>query len=97
MGPSSAIVIRAVKDVDGTQVARSLRVSTKSVYQWRRAWRVGGGAALASKGLVGSPCNLDEAQVAQLRTALEAGPAAYRWEQNQRWTLARVTARSYGP
>ena len=75
----------------------SLRVSTKSVYQWRRAWRVGGGAALASKGLVGSLCNLDEAQVAQLRTALEAGPAAYGLEQNQRWTLARVTARSYGP
>jgi transposase-like protein len=27
------------------QVARSLRVSTKSVYQWRRAWRAGGEAA----------------------------------------------------
>jgi transposase-like protein len=32
----------------------SLRVSTKSVYQWRRAWRVGGGAALASKGEAGA-------------------------------------------
>ena len=29
-------------------------------------------------------------QVAQLRAALEAGPAAYGWKQDQRWTLARV-------
>jgi putative transposase len=38
------------KDADAGQIARSLRVSTKSVYQWRRAWRSGGEAALASKG-----------------------------------------------
>ncbi len=72
-------------------VASSLRVSTKSVYQWRRAWQAGGEAALASKGAGGSPCKLDEAQLAQLRAALEAGPAAYGWAQDQRWTLARVT------
>ena len=52
-------------------------MSTKSVYQWRRAWRVGGEAALASKGARGNPCKLDEEQVARLRAALEAGPAAY--------------------
>jgi transposase len=75
---------------DAGQVASSLRVSTKSVYQWRRAWQSGGEAALASKGAGGSPCKLDEAQVAQLRAALEAGPAAYGWKQDQRWTLARV-------
>jgi transposase len=75
---------------DARQVASSLRVSTKSVYQWRRAWQSGGEAALASKGAGGSPCKLDEAQVAQLRAALEAGPAAYGWKQDQRWTLARV-------
>ena len=53
-------------DVDARQVASSLRVSTKSVYQWRRAWQSGGEAALASKGVGGNPCKLDEEQVAQL-------------------------------
>jgi transposase len=79
-------------DVDAAQVARSLRVSTKSVYQWRRAWRAGGEAALASKGPGGSPCKLDDEQLAQLRAALEAGPRPHGWEQDQRWTLARAEA-----
>ena len=34
-------------DADARQVARELRVSTKSVYQWRCAWRADGEAALA--------------------------------------------------
>jgi transposase len=79
-------------DVDARQVAKSLRVSTKSVYEWRRAWRASGEAALASKGAGGNPCKLDEERVAQLRAALDAGPAAYGWAQDQRWTLARVEA-----
>jgi transposase len=79
-------------DADAQEIARSLRVSTKSVYQWRRAWLAGGEKALASKGAGGSPCKLDEAQLAQLRAALEAGPAAYGRARDQRWTLARVTA-----
>jgi transposase len=77
-------------DVDARQIASSLRVSTKSVYQWRRAWQSGGEAALASKGAGGSPCKLDEEQVAQLRAALETGPGDYGWAQDQRWTLACV-------
>lgn len=79
-----------VQDADARQIARSLRVSTKSVYQWRRAWRAGGDAALASRGPGGSPCKLDGGQLARLRAALDAGPAAYGWQQDQRWTLARV-------
>jgi putative transposase len=55
------------RDADPVQVARELRVSTKSVCQWR----VGGREALASKGPGGSPCRLDEAQLAELRAALE--------------------------
>jgi transposase len=39
-----------------------------------------------------NPCKLDAGQVVQLRAALEAGPAAYGWEQDQRWTLARAEA-----
>jgi putative transposase len=37
-------------------------------------------------------CRLDDGQVARLRAALEGGPAAWGWDQDQRWTLARVTA-----
>jgi transposase len=55
-------------------------------------WRAGGDAALASKGQGGYACKLDEIQLAQLRAALDLGPAAYGWDQDQRWTLARVTA-----
>ncbi len=74
------------------QVARLLRVSTKSACQWRRSWRSGGDAALASKGPGGNACKLDQTQLARLRTALDAGPAAYGWKEDQRWTLARVAA-----
>jgi len=78
------------QDVGAVQVAHQLRVSTKSAYQWRRRWRAGGEAALASKGAGGAVCRLNEGQVARLRAALEGGPAAWGWDQDQRWTLARV-------
>jgi len=78
------------QDVTARQIARSLRVSTKSVYQWRRAWRAGGEAALASKGPGGSGGKLDGDQLARLGVALDAGPAACGWNQDQQWTLARV-------
>ena len=80
------------QDIDAAQIAGLLRVSTKSVYQWRRAWRSGGEAALASRGPGGNACKLDEDQLARLRAALDAGPAVYGWDQDQRWTLARVAA-----
>jgi transposase len=83
---------RFAQDVDARQIARSLRVSTKSVYQWRRAWRAGGERVLLSKGPGGSACKLDEDQLARLGAALDAGPAACGWDQDQRWTLARVAA-----
>jgi transposase len=74
------------------RISGLLRVSTKSVYQWRRAWRAGGDDALASKGPGGSACKLDEDQLARLRAALDAGPAVYGWDRDQRWTLARAAA-----
>jgi len=40
------------QDASPVQVAHRLRVSTKSAYQWRRRWRAGGQAALASAGPV---------------------------------------------
>jgi transposase len=73
------------------QVARQLRVSAKSVYQWRRRWQAGGQAALASRGPGGDGCRLSPARLGRLQAALEGGPAAWGWGEDQRWTLARVT------
>jgi transposase len=78
-------------DVSPVQVAHDLRVSTKSAYQWRRRWRAGGETALASKGPGGAVCRLSSGQLSRLRAALDGGPAAWGWDQDQRWTLARVT------
>src|SRR6516165_10661808 len=77
------------QDVSAVQVAHRLRVSTKSAYQWRRRWCAGGEAALTSKGPGGALCRLSRAQLARLRAALDGGPAAWGWDQDQRWTLAR--------
>ena len=73
------------------EVARRLRVSSNSAYAWRRRWRAGGEAALASKGPGGAVCRLSRAQLERLRAALEGGPALWGWGEDQRWTLARVT------
>ena len=72
------------------RIAALLRVTPKSVYEWRRSWRAGGDGALASKGQGGYACKLDEGQLTQLRAALDLGPAAYGWKDDQRWTLARI-------
>jgi transposase len=79
------------QDMRPVQVAHALRVSTKSAYQWRRRWRAGGIAALASRGPGGAVCRLSRAQLSRLRAALDQGPAAWGWEEDQRWTLERVT------
>jgi Winged helix-turn helix len=65
------------QDIDPVQVAGLLRVSTKSVCQWRRECRAGGEAALASEGPGGNACRLDDGQLSRLRAALDLGPAAY--------------------
>jgi transposase len=72
-------------------VAHRLRVSAKSAYQRRRRWRAGGDAALASNGAGGAVCRLNAGQLARLRPALEGGPAAWGWREDQQWTLARAT------
>src|ERR1039458_6326536 len=83
-------------EVRPVQVARCLRVSTKPAYQWRRRWRAGGQAALASRGPGGDRCRLSRAQLARLQAALDGGPAAWGWGEDQRWTLARVTTLTGG-
>jgi transposase len=72
-----------------SEIARRLRVSRMSVNRWRRSLAAGGREALASKGAGGAKCKLSAAQVAELEAVLDAGPAAWGWE-DQRWTLARV-------
>ncbi len=71
-------------------VARLLEVSPKSARQWRRAWAAFGTEALASKGAPGPDPALSDEQLARLKARLEQGPAAAGYEQDQRWTLARI-------
>src|SRR5271154_182470 len=60
---------------DDAEVARRLRVSRMSANRGRRALAAGGREALASKGAGGAKCKLTDAQLAELETVLEAGPA----------------------
>src|SRR5215469_18011134 len=71
------------------EVAKRFRVTRMSANRWRRALAAGGRAALASKGPAGGPCKLSDVRVRELEAALEAGPAAWGWE-DQCWTLARI-------
>jgi transposase len=78
------------QDEGAREIARSLRVSTKSVYQSRLAGRRQGRPGLEGPG--GSACKLNGDQLGMLGEALDAGPAAHGWGRDQRWTLARVAA-----
>jgi transposase len=78
--------------VPAVEVAALLEVSTKSAYQWRRAWAAGGPAALASRGASGPDPKLSDEQLARLKARLELGPAAAGYGEDQRWTLARIAA-----
>ncbi|MFJ3311190.1 IS630 family transposase [Streptomyces sp. NPDC086549] len=72
------------------EVARRLRVSVKSAYQWHQLWRDGGAQALASRGPSGSRCRLSPRCLEKLAEYLEQGPAAHGWVEDQVWTAARV-------
>jgi putative transposase len=72
-------------------IAKRFRVSRMSVNRWRRALAAGGRVALASRGAGGARCKLSPAQLAELAALLDAGPTAHGWDEDQRWTLARVT------
>jgi len=81
---------RFARGEKNTVIARDLRVSERSVERWRRAWREGGMAALASTGPSKLP-KLSDGQFAELEKELTRGPAEHGWE-DQRWTLARMRA-----
>jgi transposase len=71
-------------------VAAGLRVTPRTVRQWRRRWREGGVQALRSKGPV-SPERLSARQFARLEAELRRGPLAHGFTDDQRWTLKRIT------
>nr|WP_301364505.1 winged helix-turn-helix domain-containing protein [Streptomyces xanthophaeus] len=73
-----------------SEVARRLRVSVKSEYQWHQLWRDGGVLALASRGPSGSRCRLSLRCLEKLVANLEQGPAAHGWVEDQVWTASRV-------
>jgi transposase len=73
------------------EVARRLRVSRMSANRWRRALAPRGREALATKGAGGAKCKLAPSQLAELEAALDAGPAAWGWDEDQCRTLARIT------
>jgi len=79
------------QQVPVAEIAARLRVTVKSVYAWRQAWQADGPAGLVSKGPSGARCRLDEARLRRLADALDAGPAAHGWVEDQRWTLPRIT------
>jgi transposase len=72
------------------EVARRFRVSRMSANRWHRAFDAGGVEALASTGPGGAQCKLTEVQLTALEAELAAGPAAHGWDEDQRWTLARI-------
>ena len=72
------------------EVAGRFRVSRMLANRWRRALAAGGRAALASRGAGGARCKLTPAQLRELETVLDAGPAASGWDEDQCWTLARI-------
>ncbi|GLW58776.1 hypothetical protein Kpho01_67870 [Kitasatospora phosalacinea] len=78
------------QEVKPAEVARRLRVSVKSAYQWHQLWRAGGVQALASRGPAGSRCRLSPRCLAELAAYLDEGPAAHGWVEDQVWTAARV-------
>jgi transposase len=71
------------------EVAKRFRVSRMSANRWRRSLAAGGRKALATKGAGGARCKLTPAQIAELETVLDAGPAAGGYA-DQCWTLARI-------
>ncbi|MER6096700.1 winged helix-turn-helix domain-containing protein [Streptomyces sp. NPDC001728] len=78
------------RGVKAPEVARRLRVSPKSAYQWHQLWREGGAGALASRGPSGSRCRLCPRCLEKLAVYLEQGPAEHGWVEDQVWTAARV-------
>ena len=73
------------------EIARYFRVSRMSANRWRWPPGAGGRVALVSRGAGGAKCKLTAGQLRELETLLDAGPAVHGWDEDQCWTLARIT------
>lgn len=86
--------LRAVDLIDAgrsnVEIAKLLRVTPKSVSLWKAQYLKDGRDGLVSKGHGGQQPYLTDEQVAQLTAVLDQGPAARGYEDDQRWTLARI-------
>ena len=78
------------------EIAGILRVTPKSVSLWKVQYLRGGREALVSKGHGGQQPYLTDEQVRELAAALDEGPAAHGYEDDQRWTLARIRELIHG-
>ena len=78
------------------EVARRFRVSRMSAEPVAagagRRWP--GGAGLKGRGR--GTCKLTPAQLRELQTVLDAGPAVWGWDEDQCWTLARIAEVVHG-
>jgi len=77
---------RGKRQVD---VVTELGVSAQTASRWYRAWRDGGGAALAGAGRAGRMRKLSDQQLAEVEAVLVKGPRANGFA-TEMWTLARV-------
>ena len=53
-------------------------------------WPPAAGRRWRRRGAGGAKCKLTSAQLRELETVLDAGPAASGWDEDQCWTLARI-------
>ncbi|MFI1357960.1 hypothetical protein ACH4TV_30890 [Streptomyces sp. NPDC020898] len=66
-----------------------MRVTKRSVERWRAAWKQGEAQALCSTGPVARE-RLSKRQWTKVAALRDAGPGVCGFEDDQRWTLARV-------
>jgi transposase len=76
--------------VGQAEVARQLEVSAQAVSVWHARWRVGGPAALYSRGSSGPTSRLSDAQLATVEQALLKGATANGFT-GELWTLDRIS------
>src|SRR5580700_11689461 len=98
-----ALRVRAVRSVqDGESpeiVARTLRVTSRTMYRWLAQYRCGGWGALKSKPLTGRPPKLDDKKLKWIyNTVTQKNPLQFRF-QFALWTremVAQLIKEKYG-
>ena len=70
-------------------VVSRLEVSAQTASRWYRSWQAGGRDALVGAARLGRTPRLSDEQLAEVQTALLAGPKAHGFGTDM-WTLARI-------